>query len=670
MKYLIYGTAFVFCFLHVTAQNIETTLDTYAKDYGQERMYLHYDKSAYVPGETIWFKDYLMKGMFPDDESKTAYVDWIGENGDILSHSVWPVENAAAFGQFEIPASYAGRFIHVKAYTGWMLNFNSAFLYDHDLKILSGQKGPQSTVIPELNFFPEGGDAIAGVMNKIAFKANDQYGRPVTIKGVIKDDKGAVIDSLRAQHDGMGYCLIYPSPGDSFSALWEDESGNPHITALPTIKATGVNLRVIISGSKRLFFVTAARSSSMKAVHILGTMYQQKIFQHDGTLNDGTAEGAIPTVSLPSGILTITVFDEKWNPLAERITYINNEDYLFQPEVQIVAKGLGKRAKNELQIVVPDDMFADLSVSVTDAKIESDNSDNIISHLLLTGELKGRVNDPVYYFLNNSDSVAQQLDLVMITHGWRRFDWEKVVQGKFPEIKYPKDTSYLSLSGLISGATPRQLKKVGYIILTVTQENSGMQSFAIPIAPNGYFNDPSLTFFGKAHITYDFADKNALSKVSVQVMPDFVPAFSNYFDPPSFAGNYFLDSSAIQYQLNVFHEGSAGSPGSASDEAKVTFAQIGNYGATKSDIKESDNNEVSGYTVSRQFYTPDYDTLAADDKKDLRTTLYWNPTVITSPEQKKVNLTFFNNDFTDEFRVIIEGITADGRLTHIEKIIK
>jgi hypothetical protein len=245
-----------------------------------------------------------------------------------------------------------------------------------------------------------------------------------------------------------------------------------------------------------------------------------------------------------------------------------------------------------------------------------------------------------------------------------------VVQGKFPEIKYPKDTSYLSLSGLISGATPRQLKKVGYIILTVTQENSDMQSFAIPIAPNGYFNDPSLTFFGKAHITYDFADKNALSKVSVQVMPDFVPAFSNYFDPPAFAGNYFLDSSAIQYQLNVFHEESAGSPGSASDEAKVTFAQIGNYGATKSDIKESDNNEVSGYTVSRQFYTPDYDTLAADDKKDLRTTLYWNPTVITSPEQKKVNLTFFNNDFTDEFRVIIEGITADGRLTHIEKIIK
>ena len=79
---------------------------------------------------------------------------------------------------------------------------------------------------------------------------------------------------------------------------------------------------------------------------------------------------------------------------------------------------------------------------------------------------------------------------------------------------------------------------------------------------------------------------------------------------------------------------------------------------------------MNGYTVVREFYSPDYDTLSTDDKKDLRTTLYWNPTVNTTPEQNKVNLTFFNNDFTNEFRVIIEGMTSDGRLTHIEKIIK
>ena len=59
-----------------------------------------------------------------------------------------------------------------------------------------------------------------------------------------------------------------------------------------------------------------------------------------------------------------------------------------------------------------------------------------------------------------------------------------------------------------------------------------------------------------------------------------------------------------------------------------------------------------------------------DLRTTLWTTLYWNPAVITTPEQNKIDLPFFNNDFTDEFRVVIEGMAADGRLTHIEKIIK
>ncbi len=144
MKQLAYGAVLFFSILNATAQNIDSTLSKYAKDYGQQKMYLQYDKSSYAPGETVWFKDYLMKGMFPDDESKTVYIDWIGENGNILLHSVCAVENASTFGQFEIPANYPGQFIHVKAYTKWMLNFDTSFLYNHDLKILSDQKNRNS----------------------------------------------------------------------------------------------------------------------------------------------------------------------------------------------------------------------------------------------------------------------------------------------------------------------------------------------------------------------------------------------------------------------------------------------------------------------------------------------------------------------------------------------
>lgn len=794
MKYLLNAVAFLFVFLHTSAQNIDSTLAIYSRDYGQEKMYLQYDKSSYAPGETIWFKDYIMKGMFPEDGSKTVYIDWIGENGNILLHSVCAVENASTSGQFEIPLNYKGHFIHVKAYTKWMLNFESVFLYTHDLMILSDEKKSNSKIqlLPELNFFPEGGDAIAGMTNKIAFKANDQYGRPINIKGVIKDNTGSFIDSLKIIHDGMGYFFIFPQQGQNFTAAWEDENGKSYISQLPEIKTLGADLRVTLSGSNRIFLVSAAAKSDLKSVHLLGTMYRQKVFQLDVPLINDKAEGSIPTASLPGGILTITVFDEQWKPLAERITYVNNEDYLFNPEVNVMKKGLEKRAKNDIEISVPANMVADFSVSVTDAKLESRNDDNIISHLLLTSELKGKVFDPAYYFSNKSDSIAQQLDLVMLTHGWRRFDWQKVVQGKFPQIKYPRDTTYLSLSGKVIGATPQQLKKAGDIILMITQKNSGTETFTIPVEPNGYFNDPSLILFDTAHIFYDFAGKKALPKISVQFMPGVLSPFSNYFEAPSFTNNYLKDSSGNRYHLQlskeaeeqmkyfkgqvleniqikpniksklqqvndkytsglfkkgnatelnllddplatsytdivsyiqgkvpslyfdgaagkflwmrnrsgengpalylnemqttydvvssipvanvafikVFRPGFVGGVGSGTGGAIVIYTKSGSDGQPISFIKGLNNDQVDGYTVVRQFYSPDYDTLSTDDRKDLRTTLYWNPTVITTPEQNKVDLTFFNNDFTDEFRVIIEGMTSDGRLTHIEKIIK
>jgi hypothetical protein len=73
----------------------------------------------------------------------------------------------------------------------------------------------------------------------------------------------------------------------------------------------------------------------------------------------------------------------------------------------------------------------------------------------------------------------------------------------------------------------------------------------------------------------------------------------------------------------------------------------------------------------REFYSPNYSSFTTDnDKRDIRTTLYWNPSVITTHENNKVTLTFYNNDVTKAFRVIIEGVTSDGRLAHVENIME
>ncbi|HUZ60646.1 MAG TPA: hypothetical protein VMU83_17875 [Hanamia sp.] len=793
MKKLISGIFVFFIFtLFAGAQDINATLANYANNYSQERIYLHYDKSTYAPGETVWYKIYIMQAIFPADESKTVYVDWTDDNGKLLLHSLSPVIDGTAFGQFEIPDKYNGQFIHVKAYTKWMLNFDTAFLYNKDLKVLSNinkSSASNNTIIPKLTFFPEGGDAVEGVNNKIAFMANDQYGRPIQITGVIKDNKGAVIDHLNVIHDGMGYFFIKPEQGETFTATWKDEEGAEHVTKLPSIKSTGVSIQVTISGTKRIFLIsTAPGSADMKSLHIIGTMYQQPVFNITKEINNRLAEGIIPTESLPSGILTITVFDDQWKPLAERITYINNEEYSFQPVMTVQHWGLNKRARDEIAITVPDSLSANLSVSVTDLGISYDTSDNIISHLLLTGELKGRVNDPAYYFLNNSDSIMQQLDLVMLTHGWRRFDWEKVVKGEYPVIKYRRDTSYLSLSGKIYGATPSELYQAGSIILMVTEKKSGTKIYTAPVDQNGNFDDSDLILFDTARIYYQLAKSKGRSDISVQFMPGRLPPFSNNEKATGFYYNHLSDTTGNKYHLELseaqeqelnFLKGKVlatvtikGNPKSTLDQmdkkytsglfsggdgyefdllndpfamsaqdifqylqGKVAGLQItpGNpptlswrggtpqiyvdeistptdmvqtipvsdvayikvfrppfmggagsggsgaiaiYTRRGDDVKQSSgkglsNNTVSGYTVIRQFYSPNYDIISDDNsKKDLRTTLYWNPSVTTSPGKSKVDLTFFNNDITNAFRVVIEGMTKDGRLAHVVQIMQ
>ncbi|MDE3211924.1 MAG: hypothetical protein KGM98_01715, partial [Bacteroidota bacterium] len=548
MKFTFITTALLLLsFFSVTAQNLDSTIEKYATQYSEEKVYLHYDKSTYSPGETIWYAAYLLNGISPAEESRTLYIDWTDDKGHLLAHNLVPVIHATAAGQFDIPEHYSGRYLHVKAYTKWMLNFDTAFLYNKDIRLI--YHGSVTThmpaIIPSIQFFPEGGDAVMGVLNKIAFKANDQFGRPVAVKGVVLDNKGVIKDSLHLIHDGMGFCFIVPKPNESFKARWVDQEGKTHLTSLPAIKQKGIALRISLQGDKRDFVVSATPGAAAEfgMIHMLGTMNHHEVFKFSKDITNGDIQGVIPTSALPSGILTITVFDQHWTPMAERITYVNNQDYTFNATMSVQHWGLNKRARNEVEISVPDSLPASFSVSVTDADIDTDSSHNIITNLMLTGDLKGEVYDPAWYFANQSDSLARQLDLVMLTHGWRRFNWTNVLAGKFPKILYPRDSTYLSLSGMIYGALPSQLRGAGSIILMMNPSKKKNQVVAVPIHDNGTFADPSVILFDTTRIYYQFPKSANLSDVLVKFMTNRLAPFSENTAASGKYSNGYVDTS-------------------------------------------------------------------------------------------------------------------------------
>lgn len=772
-----------------TQQQVDAAINDFATRFSPERAYLHYDKQAYSPGETIWFKAYVMTEVLPAIETKNFYTDWLDDKGNLLQHTTSPMVDAVTNGQFDIPADYKGKFIFVRAYTRWMLNFDSAFLYTRQIRILGNEgntTGAKQPAIPTLQFFPEGGDAIAGLPNKIAFKANDQWGKPVKVKGTITDAQGKVIDSLRTMHNGMGYFMMIPSEGAIYTANWKDEKEVGHTTKLPAAKASGVSLQVYVSGNNRRFQLnyTPAMASANDSLRVIGTMYQHEVFRVTKSTSTPEIKGVVPTQNLPSGLLTFTVFDKNWNAIAERITYINNEEYLFKPQMEVQHWGLNKRARNEIKITLPDSLEGSLSVAVTDMAIGRDTTQNIISHLLLSSELKGEVYNPSYYFSANTEEISQKLDLVMLTHGWRRFKWEEVLSGKTPKPIYSKDTTYMTLSGTVYGAS--MVPPGSTVVLLLKQKQSEGQVLLVPIEANGTFDDRSTIIFDTAQIYYQFQSKD-LKNASLQFM-------TGRLQPPSVrktvgkygfialsdtTGNYrqwllaneandIAERNRVKTLENVIVKSKTKSPVQIMDEkytsglfsggdgyqfdlvndpfaksaidiftylqGKVAGLQISGSGANTTltwrqgtpalylDEMSSDvsmvssvsvqdvayikvfrppfmggfnggngaiaiytrrgndmknepgkglaNNKVEGYTPIREFYSPNYSSFSPqNEQRDVRSTLYWNPSVVMS-SRKPVVLTFYNNDVTKAFRVVIEGMTKDGRLAHIEEVME
>lgn len=780
------------CCFAARSQNLDASIAAWSSTYPAERTYIHYDKASYFAGETVWFKAYMMTEISPANDSKTLYIDWIDDKGGLMMHSVSPIVDGVTNGQFEIPVDYRGKFIHVRAYTKWMLNFDSAFLYNKNIRMLTRdmpQTVGKSLPVPALAFFPEGGDAVAGISNKIAFKANDQWGRPVGVKGVIVASDGKTQDSLRTIHDGMGYFYLVPQPGMKYSAKWKDEKNVEHTTALPAIKDNGISMQVAIAHTNRILtiYYTQPFASANDSLKIVGTMYQREAFNISRATDGPFIKATIPVSSLPSGILTITVFDKRWNALAERITFVDNGEYTFQPTLEVQHWGLNKRARNEIKITIPDSISANMSVAVTDASIGTDSSSNIISHLLLTSELKGDVYNPAYYFSDRSELISQHLDLVMLTNGWRRFKWEQVIAGKIPKPRFERDTAYLSLSGRLYGVTHSQIRPGSNIILLVQLKDQKPGFMLIPIQPNGTFSEPGVIIFDTAHIYYQFEKSKGLGDASVEFMPDRLPAPSLQALSTAQASIVWLDTTGALRQMNLAIEANdvaqglkvktlenvtvksrtktplqqmdekytsglfigdgfqfdlvndptamgmmnifnylqgkvagltvntssspptlswrGGAPQLFLDEVPtdpdfisslsindVAYIKVfrppfmggfngGNgaiaiYTRRGNDVKATpgkglNNNKVFGYTLIKEFYSPNYSSFKqSNEQRDVRTTLYWNPAVAASPSKREVVLTFYNNDVTNAFRVVIEGMTRDGQMTHLEQIIE
>ncbi|PSL46428.1 MG2 domain-containing protein [Chitinophaga niastensis] len=496
------------------SDRIVKALQQFNNRFPAEKVYLHLDKDYYAAGETIWFKGYITLQGMPAVQATNLYVELLDKNGNIVQKKLIAIGNAGAPGNFDLPETQKAGVYQLRAYTAWMLNFDPAFSYSRTIEIFDPAKKTQpeaDSSAPDfaVQFFPEGGNLIIGQANQVAFKAIDNNGYPIEVTGVVKNSKGATSATIKSVHDGMGTFEITPASGqDAFQAVVKSAKGQSKTVTLPAAQATGASLKVFNKGARIFYQAVPANSndSSLNDLVIIAQMGQQLVYKATLDVGEGRISGFIPADRLPSGILQITLFGKNGLPLSERLAFVRKNDLM---QMDILESDVHKepRTKNTFELRLPDSLQTSISVAVTDADAVpvDKNTNNIVSTFLLTSDIKGNVYNPSWYFRNDSAATLQALDLVMMTNGWRRFSWEKIINNEFPEIKYPYEQGLLmkGVATMLNGR-PMPTGKLDMIIRLPIDSSSMFAS--APINEKGEFQIANMVFPDTAYIYYQGND--------------------------------------------------------------------------------------------------------------------------------------------------------------------
>ena len=498
----------IFFIEKANAQVIDSVLNIYEEQFPHEKVHIHFDRTIYNKGETIFYKLYILSGLEWTNLSKNVYVVWYDNNGNSIKQTVAPLFQSSAKGSFEVPTNYKGDFIKVKAYTRWMLNDDSVFLYEKDIAINDASTSKKTNIAAQktrVDVFPEGGELVNGLASKVAFKATNGYGIPVFIKGFVVNDKNKVIDTLKVAHDGMGFFRIIPVPGEKYQLNWTDENAQKGVTPIPQANKEGVILKLTMDNEKAYAQVerTLGVAQNYKHMRLLVHQNQLVLYKVDFKGEDRQVQkAALPIDELPTGVVQFSLFTDDWQPIAERIMLVNNRLHEFNARLSVEVANVSKRGKNVLEIMIKDTSAANMSIAVTDASIVMPEQQTIYSDFLLSNDIRGKVYNPAYYFSSDADSVAAHLDLVMLTNGWRKFNWDKIKAGILPVLTYPRETDLMKITGKVYGMATAKSTEDLLLNLIINGKDSSKKILFVPVEKDGSFENKSIFYYDTSRIFY------------------------------------------------------------------------------------------------------------------------------------------------------------------------
>ena len=279
------------------------------------------------------------------------------------------------------------------------------------------------------------------------------------IKGTIEDNDGNVVADFKTAHLGMGIFAITPKIGKTYKAKITFSGETSFEVDLPKAKDKGYTLALNTIEQDSIHIKIAVNEATLNEqknsnFYVIAQNSGRIFYSSRGKLENLAYIAKVETSRFPAGVTQFTLFAQNGEPLAERIAFIRGNDSL---NLSVGTDKQGYHAREKVKLSLQSKNGANtpvtgsFSVAVINESraVTDENAERtIINDLLLSSELKGYIEKPNYYFNNTDENKLADLDMLMLTLGYRTFECQKVLSSNPPTINFRPEKS-LEIAGVV-----------------------------------------------------------------------------------------------------------------------------------------------------------------------------------------------------------------------------
>jgi len=519
-------------------QEVQNSFNLYKQSALQEKIFVHTDKNVYLPGEILWFKVYCVDGNDnkPLHMSKVVYIDILDNSQNRIVEGKIAMKDGAGDGSLYIPVTISNGNYKFRAYTNWMKNFSPEYYFEKEITLINPLKIPEKTAkstLPEydIQFFPEGGNLVAGLKSVVAFKAVGQDGKGANVSGVVVDAKNDTVARFKSFHFGMGNFSFTPAAAEAYKAVFKVDGSAPITKNLPDVNSQGYVMALTDGGSNNVNVSVTTTDNRTGNIYLFVHTRQTVKIAESGILANGTAHFTLSKDQLGDGISHFTVFNSSKQPVCERL-------YFKRPAQRLMITAgsdqqqYGTRKHVGVSVSAKDPsgkpLIADMSMAVYRVdSLQTVDPGNIFSYLWLGSDLKGTIESPDYYFKNANAETDEALNNLLLTQGWSRFNWNDMLENKTQAFNFlPEYSGHIITAKIVNTQTNTPAKG---IVTYLGVPGKRVQLYTAQSDSLGHLFYLTRDFYGPGEVV---AQTNELVDSTYRI--DMVSPFSEQYSRTSF----------------------------------------------------------------------------------------------------------------------------------------